>query len=78
MERINEWLVSSVDPLAQSVDGTGNRWAGMSTATANTGRVASTGINDTLTNVDVDLNNGADDAANKYEAAGVIWSSQTN
>ena len=55
--------------------GTANRWAGLTSYNLSSGAIAAPGLNDGNLTTDVDLNNGADDGASKYEAAGVIWSS---
>jgi hypothetical protein len=55
--------------------GTGYRWSQMNTSTANTNKIAASGINDTNNTVDVALNGGPDDNVNAFEAAGVIFAS---
>jgi hypothetical protein len=54
--------------------GTGYRWSQNASSTSNSNRVAATGINDGNETTDVDLNNGSDDNADAWEAAGVVWS----
>jgi hypothetical protein len=62
--------------------GTGYRWAGMSTSTANTGRVAASGLNDGTLTHPVYLNGpgsdggGTSDVPNAWEAAGVLWTTK--
>ncbi len=58
-----------------ATSGTGYRWYGMTAATDDTNKTAATGINDGNTATDFSLTtSGADDGSNKYEATGVIWS----
>ena len=54
--------------------GTAYRWSNNTTATANTNRVAASGLNDGLS-TDVDLSGIGGDGSGRYEAGGVIWSS---
>jgi hypothetical protein len=55
-------------------NGTGYGWSGMTSSTANTGKVAEPGLNDNNLTVNVDLQpNG--DPVGAWEAGGVIWSS---
>jgi hypothetical protein len=55
--------------------GTGYYWHTNTSATANTNRVAATGLNDSNLTTDVHLNGGTAEAAVAYEGAGVVWAS---
>lgn len=55
--------------------GTGYVWSGMSSATANTGKVANSAVNNGNTTTAVTLNATGEGGAVKYEAAGVTFSS---
>jgi spore germination protein YaaH len=65
----NAGLAGDIAPL-----GTGHIWAGMSSATANTGEVANAAINDGITTASVTLNPNGEGGAARWEAAGVTWS----
>ena len=55
--------------------GTAYRWSGLNNATSNSNAIAAPGLNDNNLATDVPLTGGGDDAANAYEAAGILWSS---
>jgi hypothetical protein len=65
-----------------ALSGTAYRWSGMTSSTANTGRVAASGLNDGTSKNPVYLNGpgsdggGTSDASNAWEAAGVVWSTK--
>jgi len=52
-------------------------WSGMTSSTANTGRVAQPGLNDNNLTADIDLQPNGDHVG-AWEAAGVIWSTAAN
>ena len=56
--------------------GTGYVWAGMTSSTANTGKTAKPGVNDTNTATDVPV--ATTDNANAWEGVGVTWASSKN
>jgi O-glycosyl hydrolase len=58
-----------------ALTGTAYRWFAMTSATANTGKTAAPGLNDNNLTSDVSLSGGGDDAANAYEAGGMIFPS---
>ena len=58
--------------------GTGYRWSRNSSETSNGNRAAAPGIDDGNLTTDVLLNNGVNDNANAFEAAGVVWSASQN
>jgi len=64
----NAGLAGDIAPL-----GIGHVWTGMGSATANTGEVATTAINNGNTTISVTLNPNGEGGAAKWEAAGVTW-----
>jgi methionine-rich copper-binding protein CopC len=54
-------------------NGTAYRWSGLTTSTSNANRIAAAALNDNSLTGNVALSGGADDIANAYEAAGVVW-----
>lgn len=55
-----------------ALNGTAYGWSGLTSSTANTGRVVQPGLNDNNLSVGVDLN-PAGDTVNAWEAAGIVW-----
>jgi hypothetical protein len=76
--------VSAPAPTATNLalSGTGYRWAGMTSSTANTGRAAAAALNDGKGATGVYLNGpgsdggGTSDNNNAWEAAGVVWTTK--
>jgi hypothetical protein len=57
-----------------ALNGTANRWYGMSTETSETHKTSDARLNDNNLTTIVPLTGSGDDSSNAYEAAGVIWS----
>lgn len=83
----NSWVASikEVRAYTNGSSGSGNkligtayRWSKNTNVNSNSNKVAALGLNDGILTNDVPLNGGANDIANAYEAAGLIFSSATN